>query len=154
LVLWVVVRLRVHTPLSRVIEGVRRVREGDLSARVDVAGHDELSELGREFDAMAEALQEARVRLANEAETRERLEGEMQRANRLAVVGEIAATLAHEIGSPLQVLNGRSRDLASRTDLPPNATKSAAILVEQTERIHQIVEQLLDLARRKAPKIA
>lgn len=153
-VLWVVVRLRVHAPLSRVIEGVRRVREGDLSARVDVAGSDELAELGREFDAMAEALQEARVRLANEAESREKLEGEMQRANRLAVVGEIAATLAHEIGSPLQVLNGRSRDLASRTDLPPNATKSAAILVEQTERIHQIVEQLLDLARRKAPKIA
>jgi signal transduction histidine kinase len=70
------------------------------------------------------------------------------------VVGEIAATLAHEIGSPLQVLNGRSRDLAARTDLPPNAAKSAGILVEQTERIHQIVEQLLDLARRKAPKIA
>lgn len=154
LVLWVVVRLRVHKPLSRVIAGVRRIREGDLSTRVEVVGHDELAELGREFDAMAEALQEARLRLANEAENREKLEVEMQRANRLAVVGEIAATLAHEIGSPLQVLNGRSRDLASRTDLPPNATRSAAILVEQTERIHQIVEQLLDLARRKAPKIA
>lgn len=151
LVLWAVVRLRVHDPLSRVIAVVRRVRDGDLAARINPTGRDELAELGQEFDAMTEALQETRARLANEAEAREKLEAEMQRANRLAVVGEIAATLAHEIGSPLQVLNGRSRDLSARSDLPDDAKRSAAILVEQTDRIHHVVEQLLDVARRKAP---
>jgi signal transduction histidine kinase len=152
-VIWVVVRIRVHRPLRRVIDGVQRIRAGDLSARVNMPGANELAELAREFDAMTEALEAAHHRLAKEAETRERLEADIQRANRLATVGEVAATLAHEIGSPLQVLNGRSRDLTVRSDLPEDAKRSAAILVEQTDRIHHIVEQLLDVARRKAPKV-
>jgi len=153
-VLWVVVRARVHHPLGRFVAGVRRVRSGDLSARIDLPGADELAELAQEFDAMTETLQEAQRRLVSEAEAREKFELDMQRANRLSVVGEIAATLAHEIGSPLQVLNGRSRDLATRADLPEDAKRSAAILVEQTDRVHQIVERLLDVARRKAPEVA
>lgn len=153
LMIWVVVRLRVHVPLGRVIAGVRRIRTGDLSARINLSGKDEFAELAREFDAMTGSLEQARHELASAAEAREKLEIEMQRANKLAVVGEIAATLAHEIGSPLQVLNGRARDLALRQDLPADATRSATILVEQTDRVHHIVERLLDVARRKAPEL-
>jgi signal transduction histidine kinase len=153
LVIWAVVQLRVHRPLSRVIAGVRRVGGGDLSARINLTGRDEVAELAQEFDAMSEALEGARRQLVSETEAREKLEVDMQRANKLAIVGEVAATLAHEIGSPLQVLNGRARDLAVRADLPQDAKRSAAILVEQTDRVHHIVERLLDVARRKAPEL-
>ena len=151
LIIWAVVRLRVQVPMDRIIAGVRQIRGGELSVRIGLTGSDELSELAGEFDAMTESLERARVEIARAAEARERLETEMQRANRMAIVGEFAATLAHEIGSPLQVLHGRASDLAARQDLPRDATRSATILVEQTERIHAIVERLLDVARRKAP---
>lgn len=150
--IWVVVRVRVHVPLRRIIAGIRRIRSGDLSARIGMDGTDEFAEFAREFDTMTGSLEQARHDLASATEAREKLGLELQRANKMAIVGEIAATLAHEIGSPLQVLNGRARDLAARSDLPADATRNAAILVEQTDRVHSIVERLLDVARRKAPE--
>lgn len=153
LVIWVVVRLQVHTPMAQVIAGVRQIHSGDLSARIGLAGRNEFAELAREFDAMTASLERARLELASATEAREKLEIEMQRANKLAIVGEVAATLAHEIGSPLQVLHGRAGDLAARKDLPPDASRSASILVEQTARVHRIVERLVDAARRKAPEL-
>lgn len=147
---WLVLRQRLHAPMRHLIAGIRRLATGDLSSRMAMQGRDEVAEIAREFDAMAGALDEARRRLATETEKHERLELEMQRANKLASVGELAAMLAHEIGSPLQVVSGRASALAHRVDLPKDASHSAAILVEQTDRIDRIVQRLLDVARRKA----
>lgn len=151
-VIWGVIRLRLDQPMRRVIVGIRAIGRGDLSTRIQLTGTDEVAEIAREFDAMTAALQEARQKLDDETERRERMGVEMQRANRLAIVGQLAATLAHEIGSPLQVLSGRAQALAERSDLPPDAARSVGIMVQQTERVHHIVERLLDVARRKAPK--
>jgi signal transduction histidine kinase len=151
IVILVVMRLSLHRPLDRVIAGVRRVRAGDLSVRIGLEGKNEFAELAREFDNLTVTLERTRQELAREAERRAQLESAMQRANRLAVVGELAATLAHEIGSPLQVLNGRARELEARQDLPESAHRSAAIMVQQTDRVHGIIERLLNVARRKAP---
>jgi signal transduction histidine kinase len=150
LVIWLVIRQRVHLPMTRIVTGIRRMSGGDLSIRLQLTGGDEIGEIAREFDAMAAHLEEARTRLVLEAERRDQLELDMQRANKLTVVGELAATLAHEIGSPLQVLNGRARALAARSDLPEDARRGAEILVEQTDRVDRIVQRVLGIARRKA----
>jgi len=154
LVIWLVIRQQVHQPMTRIVTGIRRMSSGDLSARLQLSGGDEIAEIAREFDAMAVALEEARSRLLLQMERHEQLELDMQRANKLTVVGELAATLAHEIGSPLQVLNGRARWLAARSDLPDDARRGAQILVEQTDRVDRIVQRLLGIARRKASVLA
>jgi signal transduction histidine kinase len=146
-----VVRLRLQRPISHLISAVRRVAAGDLSARIRRSGSDEIAELAREFDSMVDALETIRIQLSREAETRERIEAEMLRTNRLAIAGQLAATLAHEVGSPLQVLGGRARDIVKRTDLPEEIARSAKIIADQVERVHEIVERFLDVARRKAP---
>lgn len=150
-VMWAVVKLRLQRPISHLITAVRRVAAGDLSARIRRPGVDEIAELAREFDSMVDALESTRVQLSREAETRERLEAEMLRTNRLAIVGQLAATLAHEVGSPLQVLGGRARDIVRRTDLPEEIARNADIIADQVDRLHGIVERFLDVARRKAP---
>lgn len=152
-VIGLVIHFRLHRPMRFLVAGLRRVAAGDLEARIAPAGHDELAELGREFDAMTAALQATRERLAAETEKREQVEYDMQRVNRLAVVGELAASLAHEIGSPLQVLNGRARALERRDDLPADGRRSARILVEQTDRISRIIDRLLNVARRSPADI-
>ncbi len=151
IVMGAVVKLRLQRPISNLIAAVRRVAAGDLSARIRRPGSDELAELAREFDSMVDALETTRIQLSREAETRERLEAEMLRTNRLAIVGQLAATLAHEVGSPLQVLGGRARDIVQRTDLPEEIVRSANIIAAQVDRVHGIVERFLDVARRKAP---
>lgn len=153
LITWVVVHFRLHRPMSRVIARIRKTAGGDLSSRLDPVGRNEVAELGREFDAMTEALEEARRRLAQEHELRDKLQIDVQRTNKMAAVGQLAASLAHEIGSPMQVLSGRARALATRSDLPEDARRSSEILVEQTDRVANIVERLLDTARVKKPKL-
>ena len=83
------------------------------------------------------------------AETQRQLQSDLQRANKLATIGELAATLAHEIGSPLQVLSGRARSLALSDQLSEKERRSAEILVEQTDRIAGLVQRILGFARRK-----
>lgn len=153
IMIWAVINVRLQRPISKMIAVVHRVAAGDLSARIHKPGKDELAILARELDGMVEALENTRSRLAQEAGRREKLESEMLRANRLAIVGELAATLAHEVGSPLQVLAGRAADIARRQDLPSDASRSAAIIEGQVDRINDIVERFLDVARRKAPVV-
>ncbi len=106
-----------------------------------------------EFNLMLAQLEEARRRLIDAAEAREALETGLQRLDKLATLGQVSAGLAHEIGSPLQILSGRARQLAGRSDLPADVQRSARILEEQSDRIAKIVEQLLSFARRKSARM-
>jgi len=152
LTLSLVVHIRLHRPLHQIMHRVRRLAQGEYSEPIVISGKDEIVELAREFDLMSQALEESRRKIVQAAESRDRLQAEMAELNRLALVGQLAASLAHEIGSPLQVLNGRARLLAARQELPSDARRNAEILVEQTDRITDIVERLLSLARRKPLK--
>jgi hypothetical protein len=111
--------------------------------------NDEVSRLAEEFNCMLRSLHEARRRLETEAESRRRLEQSLRQADKLISIGQLSARLAHEIGSPLQVLNGRARALLSKASDLSEVRRNAQILVTQTERIVGIVEQLLSFGRRR-----
>jgi signal transduction histidine kinase len=149
-VIWVLVSIHVRRPLVDLIGAMRAVRDGDLSGGVLVHRRDELGEVAAEFNSMVRDLEEARRQLIASADAREALEAGLLRVDKLVTVGQLSAGLAHEIGSPLQILGGRARALAARTDLPPEVVRSGRILAEQSDRIARIVEQLLAFARRKA----
>ncbi|MBK7859869.1 MAG: sensor histidine kinase [Archangiaceae bacterium] len=138
---WLVIVFQVRRPLGRLVDVMTRVRQGDLSATAAVGSHDEIGELAAAFNAMV-------AQLAHEEDARRALEAGLQRVDKLVTVGQLSAGLAHEIGSPLQVLNGRARELAERPDMPASARRVAEMLVEQSDRIAAIVEQLLSYSRR------
>lgn len=152
-VIWALVLIHVRRPLVELIGAMRAVRGGDLSGGVLVHRGDELGEVAAEFNSMVRDLAEARRQLIAAADAREALEAGLLRVDKLVTLGQLSAGLAHEIGSPLQILGGRSRDLAARTDLPPEVVRSARILAEQSDRIARIVEQLLAFARRKTARM-
>src|SRR5262249_4694383 len=107
-----------------------------------------------EFNAMMRELTREREELVAAAESREALEMQLQRLDKLATIGELSAGLAHEIGSPLQVLHGRARAIATPGDLPAQIVRSGRVTEKQSDRIARIVEQLLTLARRKPAQMA
>lgn len=141
-------RLWIGRPLDRLRDGMRRVRGGDLGTAISPGSRDEIGALAGEFNEMLAELRHARERLAAEAESRRRLQSALQERDKLARVGQLSAGLAHEIGSPLQVLIGRARALDRRADDEAAVRKQAGIIVTQGERITRIVEQLLRFARR------
>jgi len=140
-------------PLATLVDGIAHVRDGDFKSRVPLARHDEIGALVDEFNTMAQTLGQARLLIEQETEARLRLERGLQGIDKMITIGQLSAGLAHEIGSPLQVLSGRGAALLARS-ADPEIRRQAEILVEQAERITRIVDQLLSLGRRRPAVIA
>jgi signal transduction histidine kinase len=107
-----------------------------------------------EFNTMVAELRETRQRLDQEAESHHRLQHALQAADKLITIGQLSAGLAHEIGSPLQVLRGRARTLLTRAQDAAEVQRNAEILIAQTDRITRIVEQLLHFTRRRSAALS
>jgi signal transduction histidine kinase len=127
------------------------VREGDFRSRVLPGRHDEIGELVEEFNRMLGALAAMREKIEREADSRAHLEVGLQRVDKLITIGQLSAGLAHEIGSPLQVLAGRASTLVDHAD--PEVRRQAKVLVAQCDRITRIVEQLLSFGRRRTATV-
>ena len=80
---------------------------------------------------------------------RKRLEQEMQRTDRLALVGQLASGLAHEIGTPLNIIAGNAELLGM--DLRDRGLGTAEVdaIVQHADRITRLIQQLLTFARAK-----
>jgi PAS domain S-box-containing protein len=79
--------------------------------------------------------------------TRKRVEQEMQRAERMAVMGQLASGLAHEIGTPLNVIAGNAELLHAELRQHGMAVDELNTIVAQTDRVTHLMQQLLNLAR-------
>src|SRR5204863_590761 len=122
----------------------RRVGTGDLSGPLHLRQRDELGELANEINLMCE-------RLAEERGAREQATEQLRHADRLTTVGKLASGLAHELGTPLNVVRGRAKLIVDHEVEGKEVTDSARIVVEQAERMTALIRQLLDFARPRAP---
>lgn len=82
---------------------------------------------------------------------RRRLQEQLRRTERVAELGTLASGMAHEIGTPMNVILGRAEYLMDRvTDEP--IKRGLRTIITQVERITRVMNQLLSFARRKAPQ--
>jgi signal transduction histidine kinase len=144
----------VSAPLGRLTAQARRIGKGDFSQRVPVRGSDEVSTLASELNTMTDQLIEARARAQDETDKRVATLEQLRHADRLRTVGTLASGIAHELGTPLNVIAMRAKMLATGEVSADDAPASAKIIVAQTERVTKIVRQLLDFARRRPPNRA
>jgi len=84
----------VHRRVVKLAEGPREVKKGNLDFSIQVEGNDEIADLARSFNSMVASLKRA------EAENRE-LSRKMVHVAKMASMGKLAATVAHEINNPL-----------------------------------------------------
>ena len=127
-------------PISRLAQKARRVGTGDLSGPLHLRQRDELGELAAEINLMCE-------RLAAEQGAREQATEQLRHADRLTTVGKLASGLAHELGTPLNVVRGRAKLIVDGEVEGQDVAESARIVVEQAERMTALIRQLLDFAR-------
>lgn len=147
---WTVTKKYVGEPLATLVARMRLVRAGKLEHLEPSSSRDEVGDAQREFSELVEELEAAQRRVEQGLESRQRLERGLREADKLITLGQLSAVLAHEIGSPLQVVEGRARSMLKRTDAE-TVQRVVPLIVEQTERITRIVQQMLSMTRRKAP---
>lgn len=135
-------------PMRKLRAQAERIGTGDFTTSVNLSGSDELAELSSTIERMRGQLEKAR--LAEQAANEEKLAAleTLRHTERLATLGQLSAGMAHELGTPLNVISGRAK-LISRGGLPEeDVTRSARIIGEQSERMTVIMRQLLSFARR------
>ncbi len=138
-------------PLDLLVEKVHRIGQGDLSGPVELNQDDELGRLGQAVNEMCEQLAQQRFQIESETQQRLAAVEQLRHADRLRTVGRLAAGLAHEIGTPLNVVSGRAELIASGRLSTSDVQESAKTIKAQTQRITTIVQELLNFARTKPP---
>lgn len=128
-------------PVEHLRDGVMQLAAQNFNATVPVTSDDEVGDLAKAFNAMAVSLREAR-------------DEQQQRFHRdkLAALGELSASLAHEIRNPIGVINSASA-LLEKSDL--SSTKKAELLRmirEESVRVGNLVQDFLQLSRHRHPE--
>jgi two-component system NtrC family sensor kinase len=138
-------------PLQLLADKTRRIGDGDLSGPLQLRGHDELTELAVAVNRMCDQLAAARDRLRAETEARMRALGQLRHNDRLRTVGTLASGIAHELGTPLNVVSGRAGLILSGGEElhVAEVAENARIIKNQAERMTKIIRQLLDFARQR-----
>jgi signal transduction histidine kinase len=98
----------------------------------------EVNELDRAFVDMLEALERSREQIV--------------RAGKLAVVGEMAAIMAHEVRTPLGILKSSAQLLERQPDLGERERELIGFISSETERLNRLVTLLLECARPRPPE--
>lgn len=133
--------------LGAIVHGAARVGAQDLSARVAVESKLGLEGLPRAFNAMAEQLESTQVALSRASEQAQEFNERLAHAQSLAAVGQVAASIAHEVGSPLNAILVNARMAAEDEDCPPHTRKSLESIATQSDRIGAILRRMLQLSQ-------
>jgi two-component system, NtrC family, sensor kinase len=144
----------VGIPVQQLIREVRRIGTG-ASGRSPVElsnQNDEIGELAREMAVMSDRLNEAHARVDSEHQQKLDAVEQLRHADRLRTVGQLASGLAHELGTPLNVVSGRARLIEQADGVTDEIADDARIIRDQAARITTLVKQLLGFVRRSRPR--
>jgi signal transduction histidine kinase len=160
----------VYRPIQQLRDTIARVANGDLSARAEVVSRDELGAVAAGLNEMLTRLEsfnqdmQARVRQAtNEVETRNQelvdsynrlfgLREQLANAEQLASVGQTAANVAHQVGTPLNLISGYVQLLKEELGADSPHLPRLAIIEEQIAKVTTTVRTLLDRSRQMGRK--
>lgn len=162
---WFARRL-IHRPIGQIHETMRRAGQGDFSARAPIVRSDEIGDVAAGLndmlarlqdlnDALQERVDEAtaelRVKNTELVDSYHRmfaLREALARAEQLAAVGQMAASVAHQVGTPLNLISGYVQMLHEDASVDPKTARRLAIVQEQIGKVAAVVRTLLDHARR------
>jgi two-component system, NtrC family, sensor kinase len=165
-----VARRLIHKPIAGIRQTMRRVATGDLSARAPVTREDEIGEVAQGLNEMLTEMENFNVALqAKVREATEELRNSnaelvdsyrrmfalreaLARAEQMAAVGQTAASVAHQIGTPLNLISGYVQMLMEESGPDSRIARRLAIVQEQIAKVTTVVRTMLDHARRPMPR--
>ena len=137
----------ITNPLARLAGSMGRVAEGESGHRATTSGPREIAELSRTFNTMLDRMQRDQQEIQQRRANQERLQRELRQSEKMASIGRLSAGVAHELGTPLSVVDGSAQRLLRRQDQDSATREELHRIRDQAGRMTQIVEQLLTFGR-------
>ncbi|MHB8253720.1 MAG: sensor histidine kinase [Acidiferrobacter sp.] len=130
-------------PIEHLRNAVMSLAGQDFEAKVPIYADDELGDLGRAFNAMALRLREAR-------------DDQQQRFRRdkLVALGELSASLAHEIRNPIGVISAAATLLDKPGQEPAKQVELKRMIREESARVAALTGDFLKLSRNRPPSVS
>jgi signal transduction histidine kinase len=137
----------IATPIRTLEKITKKIAQGDFSESIEVKGKDELASLEVAFNQMEERLKNALWSLEHTIEKLREKQAQLVEAEKLALVGKLAAGIAHEINNPLTSVLTFSNLMLEQC--PPEDPRHGKLklMVRETDRARNIVRQLLNFGR-------
>lgn len=132
--------------INKLATASREIARGNLEAHVEIKSNDELQELADTFNFMTSALKKRDQQL-KEFTTQKIMESE-----RLAMIGQLAANVAHEINNPLQGIVAYSHLLLEKMPGENSTRPYVQKITNQANRCTEIIRGLLDFSRQRKPQ--
>ena len=146
----------VTAPLRRMANATRMIARGDLSVRVQGSKLEELGDLAASFNDMAAKLKKSFDDLVGEVEMRHEAQAELARVARLTTMGELAASIAHEINQPLAAVVARGNAaLRWLAHAPPNLEEtrdSIRAILNEGYRASEVIGRIRSLLKHSEPE--
>jgi len=161
IVIWLIVR----RPVKHLMTGMERVRSGDLGHHLDIRSRDELGQLASQFNVMTDELERARAEITEWSENLEakvqektadleRVHRQMVRVEKMASLGNLASSVAHELNNPLEGILTFAKLILKRikkSGLTPEQQESyvsdLTLVADEAQRCGNIVKNLLLFSR-------
>ena len=147
---WAVAAQRFARVLRTMTEEMQLAAASGLATRSSAEGGSMSGTSSSGLTYIREALETVHSRALHSEQAHRALESNLLRRDKLTAIGYASAALAHQLGSPLQVLHGRARAIAAIPNLPVDVVRSARIIEEQADRMIVAIERLLPLSRRQS----
>jgi two-component system, NtrC family, sensor kinase len=165
-------RRLVHRRIALVLATMRQVSEGNLTARTSITRRDELGTLAEGLNEMLARMERFNVDLRERvqdatAELRERnveleesyrrvlsLREALGRAERMAALGQMAANIAHQVGTPLNLISGHVQVLREEREEPLDTRSRARleVVARQIQQVTRVLRAMLDQVHQPSPR--
>ncbi|MBU0945272.1 MAG: HAMP domain-containing histidine kinase [Proteobacteria bacterium] len=147
-------RWSISLPIAKLQEAAEKLGHGDLGLRIEKSGVRELDDLIEEFNRMAYNLEQQNKTREELFTEKIDLERKLRHTDKLASIGQLASGLAHEIGTPLNVISGRAEHLLGKISGEHPGAENLKSIIRQSERITKTMQQLLAFSRKSAAHFA
>jgi signal transduction histidine kinase len=153
ILIFLISRWSISIPISKLKEAAEKLGHGNLGLRIDKSGVSELDDLIEEFNRMAYNIEQQNIKKDQLFDDKLNLEKRLRHTDKLASIGQLSSGLAHEIGTPLNVISGRAEHLLKK--LPENDPGADSLdnIIRQSERITKTMEQLLAFSRKPSSQL-
>jgi signal transduction histidine kinase len=129
---------KLSKPITMLAESTRNFMLGKPTQLQPIKASTEISALNSQFAEMINSLEQSKLDIA--------------RVAKLAVIGEMAASMAHEVRTPLGVLRSSAQILQRESQLSKVGLEMTEFILSETTRLNELVTTMLECARPRPPK--